>query len=118
VNVLTRSFKKLQNKWPNAKLPIALTGAVLIAIIMTAISVSVYQQSGVSKLDLSRPGYENARKQVDTKKPIKTYNSSGPINPDTIEEFLSLLRTQNKELKNASDFGDQNLDDASLELNP
>lgn len=115
---ISRIAANFNSRLLNIKLPFALTCAVLISIVMTAVSVAVYQQSGVSQLDLSRPGFENARKQVETKKAPKTFSSSGPINTESIDEFLTLLRTQNKELKNTSDFGDQNLDDVTLDLHP
>ena len=100
------------------KLPLALTAAILLALAMTVTSVYMYVSSGVSQLDLSRPGYENIRKQVDINESRQDFDDEGPVDDETITQFLNLLDERSGELKNISDFSGQSLDDATLDLAP
>jgi len=95
----------------------AIGGVVGIAIIMTAVSLSLYVTSGTSRLDLSRPGYESVRKDVQDR-PEETFNSDGPINKAALDEFDRLLQKRRANLNGLGDFEDTSLDDASLRLTP
>lgn len=92
--------------------------AVSLAIIMTVISFSLYIRSGVSVLDLSRPGYEAAREQVQPKTPTTEFNSTGPVNPEVIDQFHKLYEEQKTNLSTTDDFGKRNLEDDSLHFTP
>lgn len=106
---------KIINKIAKAKLAVAIVGAIVIALVLTAISIAIYVRSGVASLDLSRPGYEQVRDQVRTDK-ANTFDSVGPINKRSLEEFQRLYRTELQELSNSSAFSDHSLDDSQLRL--
>ena len=55
-------------------------GVVVVALIMTSISMTLYVTSGASSLDLSRPGYVQARSQVKDDTVSKSFPSTGPLN--------------------------------------
>ena len=98
------------------KLPLALTGAVVIALILTAVSVSWYTLDGSSKLDLSRPGYERERIEVRTTDTLKTYDTTSPVDQGTFDTFLKEFDDRSKELNGYGSFGDGALDDNDIQL--
>ncbi len=100
------------------RLPVAIGGVIALALLMTAINLSLYVSSGTSSLDLSRPGYEQARRETqenDTKR--LDFESTGPINQAVLEEFRKIFTDQREELNALGGFRDTALDDESLRLN-
>lgn len=98
------------------KLPIALTGAILLSLALTVVSVTWYTLDGSSKLDLSRPGYERERSEVRTSDTQKTYDTTSPINQQAIDEFLKEYDDRSKELGSYGSFEDGALDDNDIQL--
>jgi hypothetical protein len=98
------------------KLPLALTGAILMSLVLTVISVTWYSLGGSSKLDLSRPGYERERSEVRTTDTQKTYDTTSAVTKSAIDEFLSEYDDRSKELNGYGSFGDGALDDNDIQL--
>ncbi len=100
------------------KLPIALGLALSVAIAMTVTGVAIYYIAGFYKLDLSRPGYENERAQVtnDTNDIRGNYDTTSPVTPSAIENFLRDYDAGAQKAAAAGDFRDQSLDDQNLGL--
>lgn len=80
--------------WGRHRLSLLLILTIAIAIVMTVISVAIYNSSGAAQLDLSRPGYRSVSSQIERNDTIDTYSASGPVNKDTIEEFIKLYDEQ------------------------
>ena len=93
---------------------IALT--VIIAFIMTAVSLSLYVSSGTLQLDLSRPGYESARKDLIKPEEKKDFATNGPIDKEALDEYQKQFDAQRTELNRIGKFKDQGLNDDSLTL--
>lgn len=91
--------------------------ALIIATAMTVVSLRIYVTSGAMKLDLSRPGYEQARQNItqndDSEKP---YPSTGALTPAATDDFRARLNKQQQDLQNLGDFGDDVLSDHNLGL--
>lgn len=102
----------------HSKVFLAITVAIVIAIAMTALSVYMYISSGVSRLDLSLPMYEQVRDEVKPKGLVKDFESSGPINQEVINEFMKLYESQQEQLRTNNGFNNVNLEDEALRLNP
>ena len=114
----TKIRQKLRVHIPErSRLPFALAVAVGVALLLTVVSVSIYTLSGVSKLDLSRPGFEQEREEVRQTTSQKTYDTTSPVTRGSIDEFLIEYDQRAKEIKEYGSFRDQALDDASLQLN-
>ena len=96
----------------------AIIFTVLVAIIMTGVSLSLYVSSGTLQLDLSRPGYEAARKELIKPQSTNEFAVSGPINKQALDEYQKLFDEQRKELNSIGKFKDKGLDDDSLTLAP
>lgn len=97
-----------------------LTGAIalsiLIALVLTMISVSLYIRSGASRLDLSRPGYEKVREQVSNEDENDTFSASGPMNVDVIDEFQALYTKKRATIGKLDPFSPTVLEDDSIRL--
>lgn len=115
---LTKLSRAVEKKSSQTKIIIGLSLAIVIALILTVISVGLYISSGVSRLDLSRPGYEPARQGVNEKSATKTFDNSGDMDAKAIGEFTELYDEQQSVLENTSSFSDNNLDDAQLNFVP
>lgn len=98
------------------KLPLALTGAILLSIALTIVGVSWYSLGGSSKLDLSRPGYERERTEVLTTDTQETYDTTSPITKSAINDFLKEYDDRSKELSGYGNFSDGSLDDNNIQL--
>lgn len=94
----------------------AIVLTVVIACIMTAISLSLYVSSGTLQLDLSRPGYESARKELIKPEDKKDFAINGAIDKQALEEYQKQFDTQRAELNRIGKFKDHGLSDDSLTL--
>lgn len=98
------------------RLVYGVVGAICIGLLLTTISMSLYITSGASQLDLSRPGYERARTQVDESKDDERFEASGPMNADTVSEFQELYTKHRTKLNGLDRFDGTIVDDSQLKL--
>ena len=98
------------------RLPMAIGAAVLIALLMTVISISLYIRSGASRLDLSRPGYEGVRKQVTASEDDEILSATGPMDVKTIDTFQTMFNKRRSTLDKLDPFTPSVLDDSSIRL--
>lgn len=99
------------------RLPVAISAVIAVALLITAINLSLYVSSGSSSLDLSRPGYEQARRQAQTGDTKRVeFESTGPIDEAVLKDFKKLFSDQRIEINALDGFRDTALDDASLRL--
>lgn len=98
------------------RLTVAIGLAIVIALLMTTLSVSLYIRSGASRLDLSRPGYEKVREQVTTDNESDTFSPSGPMNVEVVDQFQSLYTKKRAAIGKLDPFSPSVLDDDSIRL--
>lgn len=96
------------------QLVMAIALTIFIALIMTVLSLSLYVSSGTLQLDLSRPGYESARKELIKPQNDADFASNGPVNKETLETYQKLFDEHRKELNSIGKFKDKALDDDTL----
>lgn len=91
---------------------------ILISMFLVYVALSLYQSSGTLQLDLSRPGYDSARKEaVKDNQVFKGYSGDGPINKSSLAEFDSLYKQKAAEaLIDLDAFSGNSLSDAALAL--
>lgn len=94
----------------------AITLTIIVAFIMTAVSLSLYVSSGAIQLDLSRPGYEAARKELIKPEEKKDFAANGPINKEALDEYQKQFDAQRTELNRIGKYEDKGLDDDALVL--
>lgn len=89
-----------------------------IALATTAISLSLYHNSGDIYLDRSRPGFlpdEDETKEQESQPKNFTFSNSGDITPEILQEYLDNYQAQLDNLdKLERPFGATPLSDASL----
>jgi len=99
------------------KLLFAIFSAIIVALIMTAVSVFLYIITGASKLDLSRPGYEGAREKVKQAEPTETsFGPSGALDAKAMKQFMDEYKEQSQRLGGYDTFSPKILEDSQLGL--
>lgn len=100
------------------RLRLLIIGSVTIGLILTIFSISLYSITGSSKLDLSRPGYEAARKKVNNSKSIDDYSFSpnGKLNKKTIKDFVDHYNKRLKTTQAYDKYDPKIIDDTTLGL--
>ena len=86
--------EKIPPFWAQHRLSILLVSSILIALVLTVVSVALYNNSGAAQLDLSRPGYRAVSDKVERTSDIDRYSATGPVTPKTVQEFLDLYNKQ------------------------
>ena len=102
--------------WDRHRLSLLLIITVVIALVMTVISVVIYNSTGAAQLDLSRPGYRSVSDKVEKTDEIDTYSASGAVNKDTIQEFMKLYDAQATKAKAVDAFNGDPLNPEVLEF--
>lgn len=116
VTTLVKAGGEVATFWDRHRLSLLLIITVVIAIIMTVVSVTIYNISGAAQLDLSRPGYRSVSDKVEKNDSIDTYSASGPVNKDTIKEFMKLYDEQASKAKAVDAFNGDPLNPEVLEF--
>lgn len=108
------SWPELQALSARYRLAVALIFAILAAILLTVVSIIIYEVSGDSKLDLSRPGYEPARKQLQKPNDQIQFSSKGQIDQKVIKDFRALYKKQTDDIHKLGAFNKEVLEDSQL----
>ena len=94
------------------------TGAILVSIITTTISLIIYHNSGDIYLDRSRPGFlpdESEQTAEDSNLQEYKFSDFGEINKNTLEEYLQEIQKVTDDINNVSDpYPSNPLSDTSL----
>lgn len=86
---------------PKLLFPFIIIGAILISLILVAISLVLYNQSGAAQLDLSRPSYEAVRSQTHQTEPFTKFEpSNGVLKKEDYTLFEKLFTTLYSEKEN------------------
>ena len=93
----------------------AIVLVVLVTFLLTSVSMFLYIQSGASGLDLSRPGFQNARNDLQQDANIN-FKSTGNLTQADVETFKKLYDKQRSVLNSLSNFDDESFSDVSLGL--
>lgn len=72
--------------------------ATLVAMATTGVSLAIYHNSGDIYLDRSRPGFlpdeEEAEQEEENKEEIYTFEKSGRLTIDVLEEYLKMIKVE------------------------
>lgn len=110
-------FARLRNYVVTHQFAMFIILVLIITALITAVGLSIYVSSGTVKLDLSRPGYEKLRHDVQQSSTTTTFSSSGSLDNTALNQFNKQLDDSTKDLKSASSFGGADgLSDQSLGL--
>lgn len=112
------SWKRIQDIVERHRIIYGVIGALMIAMLLTAISMALYVSSGASRLDLSRPGYERVRDDVQRTDEDDEFSSTGPMNSTVAEDFQTRFKKHRDVLKKLDTYGTNALDDTELQIAP
>lgn len=89
---------------------------IVVAFVMTMISLQLYKHSGAMKLDMSRPGYEQVRSEVEKSRDDQPYSATGELNEAAIDDFNNRIDRYKQELKNLGTYDNSIISDENLNL--
>lgn len=100
--------------WQQHKFMLLVGLAIAVALVLTSISLWLYNSSGASQLDLSRPGYEQAREQAAQTNGLTSFPSSGALDSEALNEFRRLFDERLEEATAIDAFSGDVLSDKAL----
>lgn len=104
-------------KVQNHRLATMITGAIVIAMLLVAVALSLYSSSGAEQLDLSRPGLEDVREQAARDDGgYVGFSPTGVLNDKAYEEFDRLYSEKLKEAQSVNAFGGDVLSPKALQI--
>jgi hypothetical protein len=89
-------------------------GCITIALLLVAVSMALYTNSGAAQLDLSRPGFQSVRNQIKPQVAFDNFPSSGPIDNKTLDSFQQVYNKQAKDATSVDVFSSNVLSDQAL----
>lgn len=98
------------------RLVVAIIVAIVIALLLTTFSVMIYVRDGTSRLDLSRPGYEQARQQIRPDDTSPAFDQKGALTKEIMQQFSQDLNKKVDEFNQLSGFNSAPLEDEKLGL--
>lgn len=102
--------------WARHRFMLVVAITIVVSLILTIISLVMYNVSGTAQLDLSRPGYQSVSDQVETDKGLTEYSAFGPVNKTTVDEFTKLYDEQATKAKAVDAFNGDPLNPEVLEF--
>lgn len=106
--------KKLVTYFSERRILLGIILAVIIALIMTVISLRLYDIDDVSRLDVSLPNRESTRPNEDSE--VQKFDSSGTLDSKAISDFQSLYSKNRSALDALGKFDGDSLSNDSLQI--
>ena len=104
------------NRWEQHRFLGLVIGSIIVALLLTAVSLKLYASSGAAQLDLSRPGYEQVAEKKTKSTVFEGFPSSGPINEETLKQFQELYKKRADQATKVDSFGGDVMNDAALSI--
>lgn len=100
--------------WEKHRFLVMIGASIVVALMLVAVSMKLYESSGAAQLDLSRPGYEHVNEKVAPSEVFKGYSAVGEMNERAIEEFRTMYKKRADQATNVDSFGGDVMSDAAL----
>ncbi|MDR0955853.1 MAG: hypothetical protein LBM73_01855 [Candidatus Nomurabacteria bacterium] len=119
----SETFEK-PSRFPRAKkfvedhgLTVFVILALIIAGVLVGVALTLYKTSGADKIDLSRPGYESVRKDIQPDDATDSdYPTNGNLDQNALDDFQKRFGKEQSNLNQLDNFGSDALSDESLGL--
>lgn len=102
--------------WEKHRFLLMIGASILVAAMLVAVSMKLYNSSGAAQLDLSRPGYEHVSEKSLQSEVFKGYSAVGEVNPATVKEFQEMYKKRANQATNIDTFGGEVMSDAALSI--
>jgi hypothetical protein len=114
---VTQASDELLTYWDQHRYLLLIASAIVVAIVLVTISMTLYNSSGAAQLDLSRPGYRAVSDQaVKSDADFQNFSAFGTLDQSSINEFKALYDTQSAKAKAVDAFGGDPLNPDVLEI--
>lgn len=108
---------RAMNKWYQFRFLVLIAGTITVSVVITLVSLSLYNSSGAAQVDLSRPGYQSIRKEAsENNDPEDTFDSTGSLDGQVITDFQKIYDKHANQVIGVDSFSPDALSDDSLEL--
>ena len=84
-------------------------------MICGVIAIAMYNTSGAAQVDLSRPGFQEVRKQAARDAAPETYSTEGSVTKESLDEFKKMYQQRRSKIADGT-FDPNVLSDESLQL--
>ena len=102
--------------WEKHRFLLMVGASIVIALLLVAVSMKLYESSGAAQLDLSRPGYEHVSEKVSQPEVFKGFPATGEINQEALATFRSMYEKRAIQATNVDGFGGDVMSDAALSI--
>lgn len=102
--------------WQRHMFLILVFGAIATAIFLVMVAMNLYSSSGTAQLDLSRPGYQSVRDQVERSASGAEFSSVGDIDESVLVEFRAMYKKEADQVIKIDGFGPEAVSDNALGL--
>ena len=103
-------------RWQQHKFFVLIAGVILLSTFLVSVALSLYNSSGAAQLDLSRPGFQEVRKQASRDTTTKTFPSTGTLDKAALDSFSKLYSEQAAKVSQTQGFDAAALSEESLQL--
>lgn len=100
--------------WEKHRFLVMIGVSIVIALMLVAVSMKLYESSGAAQLDLSRPGYEHVNEKVTPSEVFKGFSAVGEMNKTVVDEFQTMYDKRAAQATNVDSFGGDVMSDATL----
>jgi hypothetical protein len=102
--------------WEKHRFLLMVGASIVIALLLVAVSMKLYESSGAAQLDLSRPGYEHVSEKVAQSEVFKGFPATGEINQEAIDDFRAMYEKRAIQATDVDSFGGDVMSDAALSI--
>jgi len=105
-----------RNRFSEHRFIILIVGSIIIALLLVAISMSMYLNSPARQLDASRPGFTSVRDKIEKFDDFKEFSASGAVDKQALDDFKKLYSKQVRDASGYNAFGSEALSDQTLHI--
>lgn len=110
-------LQRITDFFAKRRLLLGIIFAVIIALVMTSLSLHLYDRDDVSRLDVSLPNRENIRSSAGESE-VQKFDSSGPLDAQALSDFQKLYTKNRSALDALGKFDSDALSSDSLRIGP
>jgi hypothetical protein len=111
------AVKRIASFFSERRILLGIVFAIIIAFVMTVISLRLYDLDDVSRLDVSLPNRESIRSAASADE-VQKFDSSGPLDSKALSDFQNLYTKNRSALDALGKYDADALSSDSLQIGP
>lgn len=104
------------SRWERHRFFVLIFGVIIISMLLVSVALGLYNSSGTAQLDLSRPGYQDVRRQATREGSAVSYPANGDLDQKALDLFRDLYKARAQKAAAGDSFSSNALSDESLQL--